>query len=176
MKQSRQQVYETRLKSIKRKDNREKKLQDKLWYALQYREEHESKYILRSSILREDVKNYDTTTAKIDFTLLFDELEGDFNFGLKGAMFLENIKSIKDVDDKQSGVYLLYDVDGLLIYIGESICVKKRVKQHLSKRDVFKIGILFCKKEMRKALEMYAISTRLPVLNSQTNPIFQDLI
>ena len=107
MKQSIQQVYETRLKSIKRKDNREKKLQDKLCYALQYREKHESKYILRSSILREDIKNYDTTTAKIDFTSLFDELDSDFNFGLNGAMFLENIKSIKDIDDKLSGVYLL---------------------------------------------------------------------
>lgn len=176
MKQSRQQVFETRLNSIERKKNREENLQKRISYALQYREKNESTYILRSTEIRADIKNYDNSSAKIDFVSLFDELENDFNYGLKGGLFLDKAKFIKDINANESGVYLLYDVDGLLIYVGESICLKKRVKQHLNKKGVYKIGLLYCEKKLRKALEMYVISTRLPILNSQTNPIFQDFI
>jgi len=176
MKESRQQVFETRLKSIKRKKNREKNLQKRINDALQYRDKSASTYFIRYTELQADLKNYDNNTAQLDFVSLFDELEGDFNYGLKGGVFLDNPKSIEDIDNKQSGVYLLYDVDALLVYVGESVCIKKRVKQHINKKEVYKIGLLFCKKELRKALEMFVISTRFPILNSQTNPIFQDLI
>lgn len=102
------------------------------------------------------------------FSNLHTTLEENKFKGFMGSTYLNDIKSLKEIDNDTSGVYLLYDIDDILLYVGESNCVRKRVRQHQSKYDIYRVGILFCEKKYKRALEVFVISNQLPLHNSET--------
>ena len=107
------------------------------------------------------------------FSLLHTDLEDNNYYGFQGSLYLSDVSQLKDIEEGQCGVYMLYDIDDVLLYVGESTCMKQRVRQHLSKYDVFRVGLLFCQKKFRKALETFVISTQVPLHNSETRCFYQ---
>ena len=107
------------------------------------------------------------------FSQLHTILEEEKFIGFMGSTYLNDTKSIKDIKEDTSGVYLLYDINDVLLYVGESNCVKKRVKQHQSKYDIHRVGILFCEKKYKRALELFVISNQLPLHNSETKCFYE---
>jgi hypothetical protein len=67
-----------------------------------------------------------------------------------------------------SGVYFLYR-DDVLVYVGESLCVRTRLLNHPHRRHVNRCSVIECDKSQRKRLEAFYIGVLNPRWNRESS-------
>ncbi|EOO65755.1 hypothetical protein IKE_03339 [Bacillus cereus VD196] len=77
-----------------------------------------------------------------------------------------------------SGVYFMRDSNGEIVYIGESLNLKKRLTKHMAGKSsttkrfyhmFHSIDVLYCDRKDRKIYELYAINLFNPIGNVDGN-------
>ncbi|PDY52174.1 GIY-YIG nuclease family protein [Bacillus toyonensis] len=88
--------------------------------------------------------------------------------------------AVSEIDkvSSDSGVYFMRDSNGKIVYIGESLNLKKRLTKHMAGKSsttkrfyhVFhSIDVLYCERKDRKIYELYAINLFNPIGNVDGN-------
>lgn len=66
------------------------------------------------------------------------------------------------------GVYFLYEAE-VLVYVGESLCVRARLMNHDHRRIVTHFSVIECDRLQRKRLEAFYIGVLNPRLNKESS-------
>jgi hypothetical protein len=66
-----------------------------------------------------------------------------------------------------SGVYFFYQ-QGICVYIGESIDIKNRLRNHEHLKQIDAVGVIYCDSKQRKRLECFYIGLLNPERNEQS--------
>lgn len=75
--------------------------------------------------------------------------------------------SCLDLLPNRPGVYFFWE-GGFVIYVGESVNLKKRLCGHEHKSDTRRVSFIECDKSQRRRLEAFYIGVLDPVLNSES--------
>lgn len=87
---------------------------------------------------------------------------------------VSNVHKVKAVP----GFYFMRDINGTIIYIGESLNINKRLNSHMSGRSsvtrdfhhkFHSVDVFYCDKKDRRIYEIYAINLYNPVGNVDDN-------
>ncbi|HHZ5407439.1 TPA: GIY-YIG nuclease family protein [Bacillus cereus] len=82
--------------------------------------------------------------------------------------------------NSDSGFYFIRDLSGKIVYIGESLNLRKRLTKHMAGKSsttrrfhhVFhSVDVFYCDRKDRKIYEMYAISLYNPIGNVEGNEL-----